>query len=656
MLAPISWLKDYVDIKLDLKNLMWRMTEVGLTTEGYHETEGEKVLDVEVTPNRPDWLSILGIAREIAAVQGSKVSPPVLQDIPTKKGDLPISVSIDPVLCPRYTAVAVKNVTVAPSPEWLQKKLKLVGLRPINNLVDITNYIMFELGVPIHVFDYDKFQNNKLIMQKAVGGEKFTSVDGISYELPKNTIIIKDGERVIDLCGLKGGANTGISDTTTNIFIHIPIYAPQMIRRTSQALKLSSEASYIYERGANAGGTLDSLKRVIALVLELGGGEIASNVTDVKREKFQPWRLELNLKNLEKVLGIKISDDKIVKILSTLNLSPTKAKAKIVCTIPTYRGDLKLEEDLIEEVARIYGYNNFPKTLPVGETPKEKIPYYFDNNFQIFTKNLLSSAGYTEVMTYSLISEDLISSIKGKIDGYIRLSNPVSIDFQYLRSSLVPNLLTALKTNPSKVSVKLFEIGKVYKGPPEKAIEPYLVSGITRATNFIDFKGSIDFLLKRINLDSYEIEEVTGSDNLWHPFKSATVSVGTIVVGTFGQINPLVCESLDIDDEVFAFEFDLAAFERFAKDKVYKSISKYPAQIEDITLTFPEKTEIGKVMSFVLEESNYVSKIELVDTYQKSFTFRIWYQNTNKTLTNEEVEKERDKILRELKQKFGASI
>ena len=201
MLAPISWLKDYVDIKLSLKDLMWRLTEVGLTTEAFHDTEGEKVLDVEVTPNRPDWLSIMGIAREIAAIEESKVKYPKIPNLSTKKASLPISVSVDSSLCPRYTGVSVADVKVKPSPDWLKNKLKLVGLRPINNLVDITNFVMFELGVPIHVFDYDKFENRKLIMQKAQGGETFTSVDGLTYELPKDTIIIKDGPRVIDLCG-----------------------------------------------------------------------------------------------------------------------------------------------------------------------------------------------------------------------------------------------------------------------------------------------------------------------------------------------------------------------------------------------------------------------------------------------------------------------
>lgn len=656
MLAPIPWLKDYIDIKLSLKDLMWRLTEVGATTEASHETESERVLDVEVTPNRPDWLSIVGIAREIAAIQGTKIKFPKIPEIPTKKSNLPISVAVDSSLCPRYTAISIAGVTVRPSPKWLKLKLKLVGLRPINNLVDITNFVMFELGVPVHVFDYDKLESKKLSMQKAAGGETFTSVDGISYKLPKDAIIIKDGNRVVDLCGLKGGENTGISESTKNIFIHVPVYIPQLIRRTSRSLKLASEASYIYERGANAGGTVDTLERVVDLVLRLAGGTVAASLIDVRREKFEPWPLTLSLARLEKVLGPQIPAEKLVSILASLNLSPKKTKDKIVCTIPTYRGDLKIEEDLIEEVARIYGYNKFPKTLPVGETAKEKIPYYFDDSFHLELKNLLTSAGYSEAATFSLVSEALLTKTMQKPQEHLKLSNPVSLDFEYLRRSLFPNLLTAVSLNASENDLKLFELGKVYLGSAEKPDEVYFISGIQKGSTFSELKGALDFLLTRANVKDYTYNQDDGANQIWHPFKSGVVTAGSKTIGTYGAINPRVLDGLGIKEEVFAFELDVAALVSAIRPKTYKSIPKYPAQIEDITLTLPARTKIGEVVKFVPSITNYVSRVELVDTFENAYTFRVWYQNPKKTMTDDEVAKEREKILKELGQKFGASV
>ena len=269
MKTPLSWLEDFVKINLPLPQLMWKMTEVGLTTESYEKIDDEIVLDCEVTPNRPDWMSIIGVAREIAAIQNTPLTLPKLNDPsePTKK--LPLKINNDFQLCSRYSALIIKNVRQEPSPEWMQLRLKSVGLRPINNLVDITNYVMFETGNPIHVFDYDKLHNAEMTLMKSVGGENFESVDRKTYSLPENAIIFKNGDKVIDLCGIKGGLNSGITQDTTTILILVAVYNGKLIRRTSQRLSLWSEASRIFERGANSGGTLDTLKRTSNLIQEL---------------------------------------------------------------------------------------------------------------------------------------------------------------------------------------------------------------------------------------------------------------------------------------------------------------------------------------------------------------------------------------------------
>jgi len=655
MLAPISWLKDFVEIRLPIKELMWKMTEVGLTCESYKKVGDDIVLDVEVTANRPDWMSIIGIAREIAAIEKTKVKTLKLPSINGRKFQLPLLIRGNfNKLSGRYTGLTISNIKVKPSPDWIQKRLKLIGLRPINNIVDITNYAMFEMGIPVHAFDYDKFLTKSLDLQLSSGGENFTSVDKISYKLPKNALIIKDGDRVIDLCGIKGGLNTGISEGTKNIFVHLPIYSPVLIRRTSQALGLLSDASRIYERGANAGGTIESLKRVVQLIFELSGGTIASEIIDIRTKDFKPWKIDLSLLALEKVLGIKIPSKEVVNILSRLNLSPKLTKVKITCTIPTYRADIKAEEDLIEEVARIYGYNKFPKTLPDGTVSSTRIPYYFDDSFHLKVKNLLVASGFSEAMTLSLISKDLIEKCALTTQNNIKILNPISIDYEYLRTSLIPSLLAAVKLNPNEEKLRLFEINKVYLGKPGNSSEPYKLTGIAKGINFREFKGVIDTLLSRLEIDNLKILSETYID-IWHPVKSGTLVIGKDELGSFGQIHPKVCRELEIPGEIYAFETDLTTLEKHSRVAVFKTVSTFPPQIEDVTLTFPEKTMIGEVIKLIRKE-NSISAIELKDTYQDSYTFRLWYQHPTKTLTNNEVEKIRKSILEKIKRKFGGSL
>ncbi len=652
MRAPISWLKDYVDIKLPLKELMWKMTEIGLTTEVSEKIDGEEVLAIEVTPNRPDWLSVIGIAREISIIENSRLTLPALPEIPKKSANLPISVKVHPDLVGRYTGVTISNVFVKPSPSWMQNKLKLMGLRPINNLVDITNFVMFEMGIPIHVFDYDKFKNHKLKIELSKGGEGFTSVDGISYKLPANALVIKDENKVIDLCGIKGGKNSGISETTKNIFIHIPIYSPQTIRKTSQSIKLGSEASYIYERGPDLGGTQNVLKRVTSLVLKLAGGEVASEVIDIKKNDYLPTELALSLNKLEKVLGMNLPKDKVVKILKKLNLSPKEKKESIVCVIPTFRGDLKIEEDLIEEVARIYGYNDFPKTLPEGTTPRKKISHFFDPKFHNYLKNLMVSAGFNEIQTLSLTSEETIKKSQLNLETHIKIANPVSAEFKYLRTSLVPNLLSAVNLNKNENSLKLFELNKVYSGPIDDSREVYKLSAVTNSKEFRFIKGIVDLILEKLNIEDLNIKTTLIEKSLWHPLRSGVVEKGESMLGTFGKIHPQVTQNFEIEEDIWGFELEVSLLEKFAVDILFKPIPKYPPQIEDITLVVPKGIAISKVIQSTKSVSSKIADVQLKDVYKDSFTFRVWYQNPNKTLSDKEVEEVRKKILSEVKNKF----
>ncbi|OGM25180.1 phenylalanine--tRNA ligase subunit beta [Candidatus Woesebacteria bacterium RIFCSPHIGHO2_02_FULL_38_9] len=654
MLAPINWLKEYIKIEFN-KDLMWEMTQAGMTTESYQKIGDDIILDIEVTPNRPDWLSVIGIAREIAAIKNLKIKLPDLPKIPNPTVNLPIHANINSALAGRYTGITISDVRIKPSPEWMQKRLKLVGLRPINNLVDITNYVMLEFGIPIHVFDYDKLLTKDLKLELSKGGEDFVSVDGIFYKLSKDAIIIKDKDRVIDLCGIKGGQNSGVSAKTKNIFIHLPVYTPNLIRRTSQALKLSSDASYIYERGANAGGTLDSLKRTLDLIRKFAGGEIASNIIDIKKDDLKPLWLTLSLPRLEKVLGIKIEINQVLSIFKRLGIPAKLRKEVITVTVPTYRGDLKIEEDLIEEIARIWSYNKFPKTLPIGHTLATNVPYLYDKSFKNKLKNLLVSAGFYETMTLSLISRQLIEKSQLNLEDHLKIANPVSQEYEYMRTTLIPSLITALKINEQE-NVNFFEYSKVYSGIPGKTREPYKISGISRSSDYKNIKGVIDLLCDRLNIGKVSINPIQNPSGVWHPIKSGNLESKSTEIGFVGEINPMVLKNFDIEERIVAFELDTENLKKLAKKKVFKQLPKYPPQIEDLTLIFSKETKIGEVVNALKNVDKLISNVELKDIYEDSYTFRVYYQHSEKTLDDREVEELRKKLLEKIKKEFSGKI
>ncbi len=648
MLIPISWLKEFVDIKLPLNDLMWKMTEAGLTCESYKKVGDETVLDVEVTANRPDWMSVVGVAHEVAAIQNIRFKEPKEINLPKKSANFPLDLVPDFDLFERWTGIVIKAVEIQPSPKWLADRIRQMGHEPINNIIDITNYVMYELGIPMHAFDYDEISGQIMTVQKSKGGEEFTSVDNLSYKLPKDAIIIRDAERLIDLAGIKGGLNSGIKETTKNIFLHVTIDNPVLVRRTSQALGLRSEASAIYERVPDKGGTINSIKRAASLILELAGGEVASEMIDLKKQKFEPWKLALTSKKLDKILGITVEPKKVIDILTKLNLSPKKSADGIVCIIPTYRADIKIEEDLVEEVARIYGYNNFPQTLPRSAVNKVKIPYYFDDSFILNLKNIMISSGYSEAITLTLLSAETLDKFDIDKKEYLKLSNPVSLEYEYLRGSLVPSLSLGIKINPES-EVKLFEIDKIYPS------EEYKLSGISKGISFRGFKGVIDLIFDRLNIKGWEIEFETNINYL-HPSKSGSIKIGKEIIGIFGQLSPKVADAFSFKDAIYVFEFDVRLLQKHSKIKVFEPVPENPAQIEDLTLTFPPKTRIGEVIDFALSMNRSIDSFELRDVYEDSYTFRVKYQDPRKTLTNGDVEKIRKEIISSVKTKFGGNL
>lgn len=622
MLTTLSWLKDYTEITLAPKSLGDKLTEIGLGVEKISKIQNDTIFELEITPNRPDCLSIIGVAREIAAIENTKIKYPKLKtDLKPTAKILPLDIKTDSKINPRFTGIIISGITVKQSSAWIKQRLESVGQRSINNIVDITNYVMLELGNPIHAFDYDKLEGHVMKVHQAKGGEEFKSVDGISYNLPKNAVVISDNEKIVDLCGIKGGYNSGTFNNTKNIFIRVPVEVPNLIRRASLTLGLRSEASSIFERGVNRGGTVKALKRCIDLILEFAGGEIASSLYDLKSEKFEPWKLKLRIEKLNKILGIEIPIKQVLSILESLNLSPKLLKDEIECIIPTYRNDLKIEEDLIEEIARLYGYNKFPKTLPTGEIPANTIPYFKNYKIDEIAKQILSACGFSEIYTYSLISEKDLTDNGINPESVLRIDNPVSIEFEYLRPTLKPNLIKAIKQNKSYFkNINLFELGKVYTGTSiEKAIEKYYLSGISTNKNFSQIKGILERLGRELG-----IKEDLG-------------------------------KYVDVEKDGIFFEIDFSdILEKINLNKKLKSLPKYPPIVEDISLVLNEDIQTGEIIANIKNQSLLIKDVSLLDEFKDSKTFHVVYQDYKKNLTNEEIAKIRQKIISSLKEKFGA--
>lgn len=626
MLAPLSWLKEYVEIRLAPKELGERLTEVGLGTEKITKVGNDTIFEFEITPNRPDLLSIVGIAREIAALEQKKVTLPKIKTDVTKSKpvkSLPLKITTDYDINPRFTGIIIDGITVKDSPAWLTERLITMGQRPINNIVDITNYVMLELGNPIHAFDYDKIKGKTMKVHQSKGQEAFKSVDNITYHLPKGAVVISDDEKIIDLCGIKGGYNSGTFKETKTIFLRVPVENPILIRRASQALGLRSEASSIFERGVNAGGTVEALKRASDLILQFSGGTVASKLYDLKKNDFLPWKLALRLNRLQKILGIQISKDNVQKILSNLFLSPKVVGENIIeTTIPTFRNDLQIEEDLIEEVARMYGYNSFPKTMPRGGIPTITIPYYKDYRLEEKAKEILKASGYSEVYTYSLVSEDDLNNVGVNPEETLRVDNPVSREYEYLRPTLKINLVKALRQNkPYASSINLFELGKVYTGKTlDEAKEMYMLSGISNTKNFYEVKGILERLL----------EEMQAGEDL-------PKAIEVIEEGVFFEVN-----------------FDVLK-EKTGK-KVFVPPPKYPPITEDMAIATTENIKTGDIIEEIKRQSSLIARVDLFDQFEDTKTFHIVYQHKERNLSKEDVTPVRLKILQALKEKFGLQL
>ncbi len=644
ILIPHSWLRDYLKTKATPKQIAKYLSLCGPSVERINYIDKEPVYLIEVTTNRVDCAGVYGISKEAAAILprfGLKAKLTKTNPVENKrlKKTVPyLKAIVDKTLCGRFTAVLVKNVKVAPSPKWMQERLKLVGVRPINNVVDISNYVMHELAQPVHTFDYDKIKGKTMVLRESKKGERLTTLDGKLHNLNGGDIVIEDGKgRLIDLAGIMGGGNSAVDQYTRNVLLFVQTYNPVRIRKTSMGLAQRSEAAVLFEKGLDPELVSIGIKKGMDLFIKLKAGRPVSQILDIYPNFYKPKKVDVEVSFINKRLGIHLAKSEISKILSSLGFDVLIASDTLIIKIPSYRAsDINIPEDIVEEVARIYGYDNLPSQLMTGIIPDPILDAPFE--FETKIKTLLSGWGGVEIYTQSLVPKTYINSKA------LKLKNPLGKEGEYLRTSLAASVVNAADANRHiKEAFHLFEIANVYL--PKIGNLPYetmILAGVSTNTDYQKGRGIVEALLQKLNTNASFIQE---EEKGFSPAKHVNIKAKGKKIGHIGIL----------DNGYIYYEFEVEALRKAAiAIKSFKPISKFPPQIEDITFKLPEKTKIGEVMT-TISSVKLVNKIELRDIYDNSYTFRVWYQNPEKTLTDKEVEFVRNLVKNTVEKKHGGS-
>ena len=632
----------------------------------------DHVIEFEITPNRPDCLSIIGLAREAAATFGKelKLHEPVVKGGADGKLDDLLKVEVPASdLCPRYTARMVRNVKIAPSPKWMRERLRAMGVRPINNIVDITNYVMMEYGQPMHAFDYRYVKGGKIIVRRALDGETLTTLDGNLRKLNSNMLVIADDTRAVGLAGIMGGENSEIVDDTVDVVFESANFDGTCIRKGALALGMRTEASAKFEKGLDVYNTLPAVDRACELVELLGAGEVVDGVIDVVNNLPEPTVLALRPDKINALLGTNVKTEEMLRILKSLQFGVDGE----TITVPSWRGDVVHYSDLSEEVARFYGYNNIPCTLVRGETTRGG--YNPEQLLEQQLGSLCRAVGYDEIITYSFISPTYYDKIRWAADdprrASFRILNPLGEDTSIMRTTTLPSMLEILTRNYNfrNKAVKLYEIGRTYGlgGKDGLAIESkYLTLGTYGAgTTFFTLKGVVGAVLTDIRAQGIRYEACTDNPS-YHPGRCAKVYCGDGYIGVFGQIHPLVAQNYGIDAELYCAELSLDALMKArGADPIYTPLPRFPAVSRDIAIVCDKKIPVAHLIDCIMESGGeYLKGCSLFDIYtgshitdgMKSVAFSLTMRADDQTLTDEHAEETVNAVLSALESKFGAKM
>lgn len=633
------------------------------------------VIDFEITSNRPDCLSIVGMARESAATLGTTYNMPNTTFTATCKEDVTASykVEIKDELCRRYMLKGVKNIKIAPSPQWMQERLLEADIRPINNIVDITNFVMIELGQPMHAFDVREITTNTIVVERAEEGEKFTTLDEVERTLDNNVLNIKDGEKTIGLAGIMGGLNSEVKEDTTMVVLEFANFDGTNIRNSSKRLGLRTEASSKFEKDLDPNLVEVAMERTCALIEELGAGEVMEGVIDIYPNPKKSHFLEVDSVWVNKFLGSNIAKEEMKKYLDSLDLNTTISGDMLIVECPTFRSDLNIKEDIAEEIARIYGYNNFKSTLPSCDTTKGGKS--LKQSLEDKVVNTLVNSGLNQSISYSFVSTKIFDKLLFPEDSRLRnaveIRNPLGEDFKIMRTTTLASMMESLGRNYAKSNEKamLFEIGKVYiknedenKLPEERNI---VTLGMYGNLDYLELKGVVENILHSLGINNPSFKRESSNPS-FHPGKTAALYVGKDYIGALGEMHPDVANNYGMDVRCFIAELNLDLLMKNSKmDRKYKALPKFPAVTRDIALLVEDEVLVQDIEDTIKKQGGGIlESVKLFDVYKgkqipegkKSIAYSIVYRNSEKTLTDNEVAKVHDKILRSLEHKLGAEL
>jgi phenylalanyl-tRNA synthetase beta chain len=696
MLIPVEWLRDFVQVPDDAEALAERLTLTGNEIEEIRRSPDGPVLDLKLTPNRADMLSIRGAGREVAALYGTPFQDVSFQLEGSGPEETGVRVEVEaPDLCPRYVGRVIRGVKVGPSPEWLRRRLEAVGLRSISNVVDVTNYVMFEMGQPLHAFDLDLLAGSRIIVRTARPGEMITAIDGTEVRLEPDMLVIADGERPVAIAGVMGGRDSEVSGGTQNILLEAAYFNPVSVRRTSKRIGLSSPSSYRFERGVDPNGVRQAADRAAQLLAELSGGTVSQTVFDVYPQRIPPRVIRFRPHRCRALLGAEVSDADAERLLKRLGLRVERESPEVwMVTAPTSRPDLAIEEDLTEEIGRLYGYDQLPETLPGGTTAPGKRSALEDLVRRI--REQLLAQGMYEAVASTLIARTLLQAARLEVSPVwpassgeaspVPLRNPLSEEFDTLRPSLMPGLLLAVQHNLRHGirDIYLFEAGyghsRTGEGLPEDCL---LIAGVmlgsrwsgvwnaghpegvrALAADFYSAKGAVEGLVRGLGIGRTAAEPA--AHPAFHPGRSAWLYAGEERLGIVGELHPEIAAALDLPRGVYLFELDgEVLLRRATEERQYQAPSRYPRARRDIAVVVDITVPAGGIERVLAEEMGEQARsVRLFDVYtgkplpegKVSLAFGLEFGAEDRTLTDEEVDARLEAARQRLRREFDADF
>jgi phenylalanyl-tRNA synthetase beta chain len=655
MKISLNWLKEFVDVAESPQQLRTRLTGVGLAVDALVKIADDFIFELDIATNRPDCLGHAGVAREVAAIYGGSLRMPKFELREGRRAATEVfSISIeDPEQCGRYCGRYIEGVKIGPSPDWLKNRLESLGVRSINNVADVTNYVMLELSQPLHAFDADTLANRKIIVRRARPGEKMTTLDDVERNLNPSMLMIADADRSVAVAGVMGGAPTEISGGTTNVLLESANFNPLSIRKTSRALGLSTEASYRFERGADIEMARFACDRAAALIQQVAGGTIYRDVIDVYPGKTQPPVVKLRRNRIQSFLGAAVEDAIVDRIFQRLGFKSTATSDGWSVEVPSHRIDIGLEEDLLDEIARHYGFDKFPATLPRHANYGAGLPFEAEERL---LRNRVAAQGYSEVITMAFSDEQTERRFRPNVEP-VKLLNPMAEDESILRTSLVPSMLRSLQWNLNRGmrDMQFYELGKVYRNGAEWLRLILAATGMLRSKsvhetersfNFYDVKGDVEDVLQGFYADG----EFTGEKppSYYHPGRFARVGDTAMV----GELHPEYLEQFKLRQRVYIAEVNVDVILRTRRQRQVEAIPRFPSIRRDLSLLVNKGVPYAEVLAAIPRSRDLV-KIEPFDRVESgpfpeskySLAISLWYQSNERTLTDAEVDQLHNAVL-----------